>query len=232
MPKRLDGTPDQRVPGRYDVELLDAPPPEHPRAAGAVRGRAPDGRRVADDRYPHGTRARYVFAGCRCESCSQANRLYARELGRRHRDPQRLSPTVSAAEVRRHLAYLQSRGLGSRRVSELSGVRRPIIQAVRSGRQGRLRTENALAILVVRDDPARGTIVSAAPVRAALDRMISAGWTKAFLATEIAGEPRRALQIAQGGSVLVGTAKSVFKLEARLQGQQSPKARRVRRGEQ
>lgn len=59
-------------------------------------------RDLAEQRYPHGTRARYHLGKCRCEDCRRAVRDYERERQAERRKPwqARYSPTANLYVVR------------------------------------------------------------------------------------------------------------------------------------
>ena len=79
----------------------------------------------------HGNRARYV-QGCRCDSCREANRLYARKNAK-DRIWNRTDPMLSAEASRTHLTALRAAGVGTRLISDISGVSRTVIARVLSG---------------------------------------------------------------------------------------------------
>jgi hypothetical protein len=100
-----------------------------------------------------GTRSRYV-AGCRCEPCVIANRTYARNLDRHDRRVRwgietHTNPLVDATEARNHLLWLQSRGIGLRRLHNVTGLSRTTLHEIRSGRRSRITRNNANRIVAV-----------------------------------------------------------------------------------
>ena len=110
--------------------------------------------------YAHGTIARYKLGKCRCAECTIANREYTRACYLRKRmaewggaDPF----TVPADECRAHLAFLRSRGVGLRRITELTGTSRSVLYKIASGRRRRVRYETHDRIMgVCTDDKAPG----------------------------------------------------------------------------
>ena len=100
-----------------------------------------------------GTRSRYV-AGCRCEPCVIANRIYARNLDRHHRRVRwgietHTQPLVDATEARNHLLWLHSRGIGLRRLHNVTGLSRSTLNEIRIGRRNRVTSATANRIVAV-----------------------------------------------------------------------------------
>jgi hypothetical protein len=100
-----------------------------------------------------GTRSRYV-AGCRCEPCVIANRTYSRNHDRHHRRVRwgietHTNPLVDATEARNHLLWLQSRGIGLRRLHNVTGIARSTLNEIRSGRRNRITRPTANRIIAV-----------------------------------------------------------------------------------
>jgi len=86
---------------------------------------------------PHGTHARYS-KGCRCEDCRIGHRLYEREAARRRRRARQglevlNSNLMDATEVREHVNFLRSKGLGLGQIAQLCGTHRATIQYIRRG---------------------------------------------------------------------------------------------------
>jgi hypothetical protein len=169
---------------------------------------------------PHGTRARYVFEGCRCVPCRQANAAYATERDRRKVYPEVYGPlhtTVPADEVRQHLRALQAAGMGQRAIALAAGVRRALIRDLLFGRVRsdalptmrlrpgqrryvvkRLRRDKAEALLALAiPDCARPhQLVDAAPTWRRLNELLEIGWTKSRLARALGSRAQvPALQI-------------------------------------
>lgn len=84
----------------------------------------------------HGTRACYMFGvtgsdirnGCRCKPCCKANTAY--QVARRHGDP-----WLDGADVRAHVAWLRSRGIGYRTIAAAVDVNPSTIQRLADGRR-------------------------------------------------------------------------------------------------
>lgn len=163
----------------------------------------------------HGTRAKYVIEKCRCESCTEANRIYARERDRRVR---RVTygieaPTiifVDATETREHLQWLSSRGVGKRQIQSVSGVALTTIDKIRQGKISKCRPETADRLLAVGSHKAAaGTTVDAKDTWRLINDLLKHGWTRYRIAQHITGNPNaRALQIGKA-RVLKSTAAKV-----------------------
>src|SRR6516165_6198001 len=78
---------------------------------------------------PHGTRARYVAARCRCLLCRAAASRYEceRDARRRAGDYRGL---VSAQEARDHILALGKKGIGYRSVAAAASVARSIVAQI------------------------------------------------------------------------------------------------------
>jgi hypothetical protein len=98
-------------------------------------------------RFEHGTRARYV-AGCRCQACTRANRIYARARLALSRDGD-WNGLVSAKSARAHLQMLSASGIGRRKVEKLCGVSDTVLSAVKNGRKQMIRARSEKLILAV-----------------------------------------------------------------------------------
>lgn len=134
------------------------------------------------DGFAHGTRARYVGGGCRCEPCRKANREYAaaRARARAQGDTGEL---IDAAPVRAHLAALAEQGVGRRAVAAACDVALSTLRSVGQGRKLRVRASTARRILAVDAGAiADGGLVPAGPTRQALRELLRLGLTK----TEVA----------------------------------------------
>jgi lambda repressor-like predicted transcriptional regulator len=170
-----------------------------------------------------GTRSAYA-AGCRCESCTVANRVYARQLARRAArirygiEPPPPPRLVDASEARRHLHWLRTRGIGLRTVAERTGLSRSALQKISNGQRPRAHQATVDAILGVHaaSIPA-ATRVDAAATVARLDELVQLGHTKASLARRLGNH--RALQY-RHHQVLERTRRKVELLHRVLTGQQ------------
>lgn len=108
----------------------------------------------------HGTRAKYVVEKCRCQECRRANSDYqtAREKRKAYEAWGDIAPAlVPADEARDHLRFLQSAGIGLRRVALLTGLSRSELSRIRKGERQRVLYSTADLILgICQDDRARG----------------------------------------------------------------------------
>jgi hypothetical protein len=80
--------------------------------------------------------------GCRCEDCRAANRVHSREYKRRVRRPDSTylpDSFVDPSEVREHLLWLHSHGVGPLPVYKACGVDMNTIINIRKGRLSKVR---------------------------------------------------------------------------------------------
>jgi hypothetical protein len=190
----------------------------------------------------HGTRAKYVVEKCRCQPCTIANRLYARE---RDRTERRVaygieSPPVifiDATETREHIQWLRQVGVGRRQIHATSRVARSTIQKIGSGQLLRIRPQTADRILAVgRHRAAGGTLVDAKPTWRLINDLLKHGCTRAQIARHI-NHNARALQISKT-KIRKSTAEAVQQLhhqimfriveERRLSNERTKKSRAMR----
>lgn len=139
----------------------------------------------------HGTRAKYVAERCRCEPCTEANRVYNRERERRQArvrygieapDDKYVDP----AEAREHLEWLRSIGVGTRTIADRAGLGRTAITKILQGDRSRIHRDTAARILSVgRSAQPRTTLVDAGPSWELIDDLIYLGFTKARIAHEL-----------------------------------------------
>lgn len=116
----------------------------------------------------HGTRQRY-FKGCRCGECRHANTTYQSIRGV-------FGPyTVSADRARDHMLKLHGI-VGITTFSQITGIHRVDINAIRSGKRKRISRERERLILNV--DEQASTLVPAAPVRRMVLRLCRNGFTQ------------------------------------------------------
>ena len=132
----------------------------------------------------HGTRAKYVFEKCRCEPCTEANRLYARERDRHLRrvsygiEAQRPA-YIDATDARIHLQWLSIVGVGKRQVADRTGISISAIDKLRKGKVTKCRPETVDKILAVgRSKAADGAYIDAKATWQLIDDLLKHGWTK------------------------------------------------------
>jgi transcriptional regulator with XRE-family HTH domain len=158
----------------------------------------------------HGTRACYVFGpepggdrskGCRCAACRAANNEYALfDQKRRRLDRAEglfAMPYVSAARAQAHLLRLASKGIGRRRVAELSGVAQSQLSRIRNGEITRVRPATEAKILAVSGArKAAGALVDAGKTWLLIDELLAVGVTKQRIGQALTGRAStRALQL-------------------------------------
>jgi len=132
----------------------------------------------------HGTRAKYVVEKCRCEPCTEANRLYARERDRHLRrvsygiEAQRPA-YIDATDARIHLQWLSIVGVGKRQVADRTGISISAIDKLRKGKVTKCRPETVDKILAVgRSKAADGAYIDAKATWKLIDDLLEHGWTK------------------------------------------------------
>lgn len=162
-----------------------------------------------------GTRTSYT-QGCRCDACRAAHRDYNREWLRREArirygiEPPKPPRWIDATEVREHLVWLQSIGIGRRLVAHHSGVSASQITKLRDGTTTRTTPTTANRILAVGKHhlPPRATIDATRTIKQ-LDELHKAGWTKRAIGRALTGNPNcKSLQVT-GPKVTVNTAQKV-----------------------
>jgi lambda repressor-like predicted transcriptional regulator len=122
---------------------------------------------------------------------------------------------IDSTEVRRHLLWLETRGVGLRTISRRARVARSSLTELRSGTRGRCTRETAERILlVVPVDAADRALISAAPTWKLIDELRAHGHSKASIARELGcGSP--ALQLGRE-RLTARNARRVKVLHARL----------------
>jgi hypothetical protein len=184
------------------------------------RAQAPWGRRIADaglppeDRWPHGTRSRYV-RGCRCDECRAANRRYSREralaVSRGRWDGYR--PREAS---QKHLEWLRTQGVGLRAVSAATDIPRTTLARIVKGAHPWVRGSTEQKILAVTPD-VRGdwTLVDAGPTWERIAWLLEEGFTRGELA-RLLGSKTPALQLGRK-KVRAATAARVERLFRKYQ---------------
>jgi hypothetical protein len=133
------------------------------------------------DGFPHGTRARYVGARCRCDACRAANRNYQRS-----RAGQPFNGLVDAAPARAHLELLSSQGVGRRAVAAASDVSCSVVQDIRTGAKQRVRADTVRRLLAVDAGAiADHGLVPAKETRVALRELLRHGLTRQEIAERL-----------------------------------------------
>lgn len=159
-------------------------------------------------RREHGTRAAYVFGiepganpgnGCRCDPCRRANREYQRSRDRAARRPdEELPPAfIDATEVRAHLHWLGTQGIGLRTVADRARVSRSTLAKLRAGSARRCTpavADRVLAVGIHRASP--GCLLDATHTWELIDDMLTHGHTRTAIAQMLGSRARTpALQL-------------------------------------
>jgi len=150
----------------------------------------------------HGTRAKYVIEKCRCQPCTEANRLYQRQRDRHERrvrfgieDPR--PAFIDATETRQHLDWLRRVGVGKRQIHAETGISVTTIWKIRNGTVTKIRRATAEKLLAVgRSKAAGGARVDAKPTWKLINDMLKHGWTKTAIAKALGSKAKTpALQL-------------------------------------
>lgn len=167
---------------------------------------------------PHGTHAKYVVERCHCAACRAANAAYGHRRARENAERAwgtRPPVFVDAGPTRRYLFVLRKAGLGPLQIALLSGLGKTAQWKITSRRVLRVRPETQDAVLgVATDDHVfLGSYVDAAPAKAILAELLSAGMTKTALARALGARAKTpALQVARRERCTLGTLRRLEKL--------------------
>lgn len=171
----------------------------------------------------HGTVARYRWGvtgnqpgnGCRCFECSDA--VYRYEKARRHLREDGIPAFIDATEVREHLLWLQSVGVGRRRVSQVTGIAMSTINALRGGHRTRVRPETAdklMGVSLAMASP--GTNIAGGPTFALVDELLAMGYSQTELCRRL-GMRTRSLNLRRStGLITAGRAARIASLHRQL----------------
>lgn len=183
-------------------------------------------------RHEHGTRAAYVFDGCRCKSCGEAN-----TAEERRRSTAIVYGTwsglVDAAPARQHVQALREAGLSLERTAALSGVGQGTINSLIYGvpardqpPPARIRVDTERRLLEVQFDPsevAAGRRVDATGTRRRLQALATLGWSVPPLAVHSGLTARTLRRALTNGAVTAQTARAVAALYDQLQTTSAPR---------
>lgn len=126
-------------------------------------------------KLPCGTRSRYL-AGCRCELCASANRLYLRAY--RLEIAKRGKVLMPVEKVLKHIAKLRRQGFGLGWIAEQAGLDRSTLRQIVTIRK-HIKRETAQRILGIDGSRMRGKHkVKAAKTYAMLDELLNSGFSK------------------------------------------------------
>lgn len=148
-----------------------------------------------------GTRSAYA-SGCRCEPCTVANRVYARQLRRHHARvsyglEEHVEPYVDAADAKAHLEWLSAQGVGTRAVVAATGLNRTNLQRIRIGTRTRISRNTEQLILSVGTHRRRPrSVMDMKKANELIDDLLHIGYTKAAIARAL-GAQTPALQLSK-----------------------------------
>lgn len=164
-----------------------------------------------------GTRSRYNQKDCRCEDCTEAQRVYHADR-RRQVAYGRWNPWVDAGPARKHLQELQAAGLGRRRISELSGLDQSTIRRIQQGRaQIRHATaERILAVSATIEALAGTALVDATGSHRRLQALVAVGWSQRRLAARLGISPANFGTMMRRPRVLASRARAIRALYEEL----------------
>ena len=162
---------------------------------------------------PHGQRRRYL-SGCRCVLCRAANARYVYKRIAAKRESSE-AVQVSAEAAQRHVLALAKAGIGTRAIQDACGVRRILIQQIRSGQRQFIRVSTERRILSV-DCTLRHArvMVSAKATWKRIGELLEEGFTEPQLARRL-GQRSGKLQFGKEW-VSAKTEQRVAKLYARI----------------
>jgi Homeodomain-like domain len=142
----------------------------------------------------------YVIHKCRCDPCRKARTASAKQRSRLQAYGRYTTGLTDAAPVREHLQYLQSCGLGWKRIAALTGVGNTAIETLIYGRKGsntdprkgevlkRTTTIKAEKILALTPDLnilAPGALIPARGTHRRIHALVAIGWSQSKLATRL-----------------------------------------------
>lgn len=194
--------------------------------------------RHAEVRHRHGTRGAYLVDRCRCDECRAANADAAR---RRRRDIAygQWQPLTDAGPVVDHLRRLSQRGIGLRRVAELSGLPyrslTRLIYATATGSPSpprRVHTGTAQRILAVplnSTSPAGGARIDGVGTQRRLQALVAVGWNVSALADMLGRDTASLRRTLHRERVNASTAAAVADMYERLWDTPPPETTRTER---
>lgn len=167
---------------------------------------------------PHGTYAKYVVEHCHCDECRAANAAYEHRRARENAERAfgaRPPIFIDAGPTRRYLFVLRKAGLGPLQITRLSGLGHTAQWKITSRRVLRVRPETQDAVLGVATDDhvSLRSYVDAAPAKAIVAELLSAGMTKTAPARAMgAGGKNPGLQVARRARCTLGTLRRLERL--------------------
>ena len=174
----------------------------------------------------HGTRTGYV-KGCRCQPCTDANRVEqaARELRALSGGPS--TDLVCAARARGHLRILTGQGATQKGLARAADLNVKTVIEILEGARTRIQPDTERLVLAitmqsVRQANAPGTLVPAGPTWVLIHDLVARGWPKSWIARE-AGLGN-SIQL-KTDKVTAGNAQRIALLHAQLDGLTPPPRR-------
>jgi len=181
----------------------------------------------------------YVFHKCRCDACRAGRSAAATSRNRQKAYGRYDHGLVDAAPVREHIQYLQSCGLGWKRIAEISGAGTTAIGSLIYGRKGgtsdprkgevikRTTREKADRILAVKPDLsllAAGAYISSRGVHRRVQALVARGWSQSKLSAMVGREPGNWFTMMQAPSVTVALHREFAEIYERLWNEEPPHA--------
>jgi DNA-binding CsgD family transcriptional regulator len=172
-----------------------------------------------------GTSASYV-KGCRCEPCTDANRVYARAAQKLARMGQG-NPLVSSAPARRHIEKLAADHVGTRQIADAAQTSRSTVIAVLRGTKLEVRRKTAEKILAVTNEAkADAAFVDATHAWRIIARLLADGFTQQEIAGRLGSKAKTpALQL-KGDRILLRNEAALERLYRQIHGKDAPRGGR------
>jgi hypothetical protein len=127
---------------------------------------------------PHGTRARYQ-QDCRCFLCRLACSQYAAALKAKRKAGEPPNGLVDATKSRKYLIELSESRVGMSVVEDVTGIRKSILSAIRSGKSKHVRAHKERLILgVTKEARLDGSFVPSAHAKRMVRRLRSEGFSQ------------------------------------------------------
>lgn len=167
----------------------------------------------------HGTRTGYV-KGCRCQPCTDANRVAQASRDQRARVGGPSTDLISAARARGHLRILTGQGASQKGLARAADLNVKTIVDILEGQRTRIQPDTERIVLAitmndVRQSHAPGTLIPAAPIWQLINDMVARGWPKSWIAREAGLGNSIQLKTDQ---VTAGNAQRIAELHAQLDG--------------
>ena len=167
----------------------------------------------------HGTRTGYV-KGCRCQPCTDANRVAQASRDQRARSGGPSTDLVCAARARGHLRILTGQGATQKGLARAAELNVKTVVEILEGERTRIQPDTeriVLAITMTRvsQSHAPGTLIPAGPTWERINDLVARGWPKTWIAREAGLGNSIQLKTDQ---VTAGNAQRIVELHAQLDG--------------